>query len=245
MALNEFAINPDWDRIFNDSTFLTIESGNTEIQCQLLFSLLLHFKQLSLRQFLCFVFDSKLPAVRMRAGSLMSAKGNRRESFLPPTLFELWKQNFPSCQSSLDQLIILPRAKEIVLAESNKIIADKSLSMASTQCSTDHIFDALKPGRFAGLYSSLAPFTWDLLLTFTTSPNRHRKYNLTRTQSYTDKDDNFFEDDWLGEDELEAPGPEQFYGETGTEWFKQGFIRNPTFVSCTAIHYSKFGILMT
>ncbi|KAF8176951.1 hypothetical protein BJ912DRAFT_857190 [Pholiota molesta] len=228
MALNGFSVNPNWKTILEDSSFTAIGLETTDLQCQILFSLLVHFN-LSIRHFVSFLFDSELPAVKMRAGAVMSTKGNRIDSFLPPILFELWQQNFPASRSSLDQLVILPRAKEIVLAESNKIINGPSLSMKSTQCTTDYIFDALKPGHFATLYNSLAPFTWDLLLTFTTSPNRYRKYHFKGKTNSNDKGENILEDDWLEDGDYQSPGPEQFYSETGTDWFKQGFTRNPTF----------------
>jgi hypothetical protein len=230
MVLTGFSVDPNWKGVLEDPSFTAIGLETTELQCQILFSLLVHFN-LPVRHFVCFIFESKLAPVEMRAGAVLSTKGNRIDSFLPPTLFELWQQNFPACQSSLDQLVILPRAKEIVLSESNKIIYSPFLSMKSTQCTTDYIFDALKPDYFAALYNSLAPFTCNLLLTFTTSPNRYRKYHFKGSRNSDDKQEDISEDDWLEDSDHESLGPEQFSGETGKDWFKQGFHRNPTFVS--------------
>ena len=113
MPLKKISVDPDWTSILQGHLPYTIDLSEQEIQCQLLFSLLLHLN-LSLRDFIFFIFESKLPAVRMRVGSPMSARGNRRSSFLPSALFKLWIDNFPGSQPALDELIVQPRAKEIV-----------------------------------------------------------------------------------------------------------------------------------
>ncbi|PPQ79975.1 hypothetical protein CVT24_003795 [Panaeolus cyanescens] len=90
------------------------------------------------------------------------------------------------------------------------------------------IRQVLDPGNLANMYCKSAPFTWSLLMVFTTSPNRYRKERQTTSHPQTSRDT------WNDDEEV-VQGSTPFEGTTGVEWKAQGFIRNPTFSIIFAI----------
>ncbi|KAJ7340884.1 hypothetical protein DFH08DRAFT_963726 [Mycena albidolilacea] len=59
--------------------------------------------------------------------------------------------------------------------KATKIISDPRLKVRLKDCTLDHIRSVLNPGILPGIYREDAPYTWDFLSVFTTSPNEYRK----------------------------------------------------------------------
>jgi hypothetical protein len=91
MAPATLDVNPDWGALLSQLT-PTINLQNPQIQYQLVFSLLV-FLRLSLQEFLAFLFESTIPAVKHRAGMFIGySKSNR---FAPERIFCAWHGCFP------------------------------------------------------------------------------------------------------------------------------------------------------
>ncbi|KAJ7251604.1 hypothetical protein C8J57DRAFT_1520416 [Mycena rebaudengoi] len=217
-------VDPDW------RTLLSPLSGtpgfNTpQFQCHLVFSLLVYVG-LSLREFICFLFESSIPVVKQRAGIFM---GNHREhGFAPQRIFKAWHERFPKSSPYLHATIIKPCMEEIALQESDKVINDPRLKVRLKSCTLDYIRTALNPGILPDIYRADAPYSWDYLTVFTTSPNEYRKKRARRgdnAKAATPVEP----DEW--EETLEGGTDEsaEFSGETGGFWKGMGFTRNPTF----------------
>ncbi|KAF7372356.1 hypothetical protein MVEN_00095800 [Mycena venus] len=160
-------VNPDWAALLSQVSPAP-DLQNPQIQCQLLFSLLLFFG-LSIRQFLVFLFESTIPTVRHRAGLFMGNHPNH--GFAPQRIFKAWHDCFPKSIPHLHSTIIKPCMDEIALQESDKVMNDPRLK----DCTLDYIRNVLNPGILPGIYLEDAPYTWGFLSVFTTSPNEYRK----------------------------------------------------------------------
>lgn len=238
-------IDPNWDEILLPSLPSTVNLTDIQVQCHLVFSLILYLK-LSLREFLWFIFESNIPAVKRKAGLFMANKDSWAIPFAPAHLFSVWLARWPRSKPFLLEMI-KPCVQDVILEESNKIINDPELKIRTKTLTMQSIHHALDPGRLATRYKSLAPFLWDLLLVFTTSPNKSRKQRNAQ-KAHRDRDrasggvdsggDEIMdvpEGDIADEDEdgeeSEGIGGGEFTGETGAEWKSKGFDRNVTFVS--------------
>ncbi len=60
---------------------------------------------------------------------------------------------------------------EIVLEESDRIISDQSLQVRIDTLTIAGIRELLDPQKISEKYQELAPFFWNLLLVFSSSPN--------------------------------------------------------------------------
>lgn len=230
MSQNGLSVHPNWAQILSDTTGATGGTGHLaiELQCHLVFSLILHLN-LSVRDFLFFIFESDIRTVKQCAGTFMGYKSNWATPFSPARLFSAWHERFPRSRKHLHELIIKPCAKEITLDESNTIINDQFFKIALKSCTMEHIFDLLNPGKLAEKYEMVAPFTWDLLTTFTTSPNEYRRRRNKKAAAECGISARSAED-WNEEADDIAFSP-QLDSESSAHWRAQGFIRNATFVS--------------
>ncbi|KAJ7789131.1 hypothetical protein B0H14DRAFT_3574840 [Mycena olivaceomarginata] len=170
-AANTLDVNPDWATMLAQIN-PTLDLQNPQLQCQLLFSLLV-FLGTSIREFLLFLFESTVPAVRHRAGIFM---GNHPHNGFGPThIYRAWHDRFPKSVLHLNSTLVKPCMDEIALQESDKVISDPRLKVRLKDCTLDHIRSVLNPGILPGIYREDAPYTWDFLSVFTTSPNEYRK----------------------------------------------------------------------
>ncbi|KAJ6574474.1 hypothetical protein B0H19DRAFT_1254180 [Mycena capillaripes] len=150
--LNGLDVNTDWSILLSQvSPAPNLQSP--QIQCQLVFSLLI-FLGLSIREFLIFLFESTIPVVKHRAA---------------------WHDRFPKSIPHLHSTIIELCMGEIALEESNHVINHPRLKVRLLDCTLDYIRNILNPGILPGIYLEDAPFIWDYLSVFTTSPNKWRK----------------------------------------------------------------------
>ncbi|KAJ7793741.1 hypothetical protein B0H14DRAFT_3559321 [Mycena olivaceomarginata] len=183
-------VNPDWGTLLAP-LLASLDATKHRIQCQLVFSLLV-FLGLSIRDFLFFLFESSIPVVKQR---VVIFTGNQPTlGFAPQRVYAAWHDRFPKSIPHLHSTIIKPCMDEIALQESNKVISDP---------------------RFEGSIGSLeAPYSWDYLSTFTTSPNEYRKKRSKKA-----KDGKLSvpveADEWEETPEGSTDESAEFAGETG------------------------------
>jgi hypothetical protein len=219
-------VNPDWAALLSQVSPAP-DLQNPQIQCQLLFSLLLFFG-LSIQQFLVFLFESTIPTVRHRAGLFM---GNHSSHvFAPQRIFKAWHDRFPKSIPHLHSTIIKPCMDEIALQESDKVMNDPRLKVRLKDCTMDYIRNILNPGILPGIYLEDAPYTWDFLSVFTTSPNEYRK-KRARKGAKAKVATPVEPDEWEETPNGSSDDGAAFAGETGGFWKDMGFARNATFVS--------------
>ncbi|KAJ7780674.1 hypothetical protein DFH07DRAFT_765192 [Mycena maculata] len=216
-------VNPDW-KLLILSLEPTPNLNSLEIRCQLVFSLLV-FLGLSLREFLFFLFESAIPSVKQRAGIFMSS--NQAHSFAPRHLFQLWHERFPKSIPHLHSTI-KSCMEELALEESNKVINDPRLKVQLKSCTLDYIRSMLDPGPLPGIFQQDAPYAWDYLTIFTTSPNEYRK-KQARKGNNAWKETSVEADEWEETPEQSTDESTELAGETGGFWKEMGFTRNATF----------------
>ncbi|KAJ7698095.1 hypothetical protein B0H17DRAFT_1197074 [Mycena rosella] len=134
--------------------------------------------------------------------------------FTPGRVFKAWHDRFPKSIPHLHSAIIKPCMEEIALKESDKVINDSRLKVCLKSCTLDYIRSILDPGILPRIYLEDAPYTWNYLSVFITSPNGYRKRRAWKTNNAKLKTSSEA-DKW--EDMLEGSTEEadEFAGETG------------------------------
>ncbi|KAJ7846188.1 hypothetical protein B0H14DRAFT_2584259 [Mycena olivaceomarginata] len=165
------------------------------------------------------MFESTIPVVKHRAGMFM---GNHTQTgFAPGRIFRAWHDRYPKSIPHLHSTIIKPCMEKIALQESDRVINDPRLKF-------DYIRNVLNLGILPAIYAEDAPFTWDYLSVFTTSPNKWRK-----ERAQMGKDGNPAvpreANEWEETPEGSTGESGEFAGETEGFWKGMGFARNPTF----------------
>ncbi|KAJ7691214.1 hypothetical protein B0H14DRAFT_2652146 [Mycena olivaceomarginata] len=157
-SLDGIDVNPDWVTLLSPLS-VTIDLHNPRIQCHLLFTLLIFFGL----------------SVRGQAAS-WHPHGQQPDEWLgPERIFKAWHDRFPKSIPHLHSTIIKPCMEEIALKESDRVINYSRLKVRLVDCTLDYIRNVLNPGVLPGIYLEDAPYTWDYLSVFTTSPNKWRK----------------------------------------------------------------------
>ncbi|KAJ7189292.1 hypothetical protein GGX14DRAFT_580814 [Mycena pura] len=223
-SLDGIDVNPDWAALLCNLPS-SVDLKNPQTQCHLLFTLLVFFSLPSVREFLVFLFESSIPAVKQRVGIFMG--NTQTNDFGPERVFKAWHNRFPRSVPHLHSMIVKPCMHEIALKESDQVINDPRLKVRLFDCTLQYIRNILNPGELPTIYSEDALYTWDYLSVFTTSPNRWRK-----ERARTEKDGKPNTPSEVDECEETVPGAmDDFAGarETGGFWKCMGFARNPTF----------------
>ena len=226
-----------YDNNYWEGVFGTTKPKFTAVQrLHLLFSLII-FLQVSLTRFLSFMFTSKIEAVRVRTTRFMGyvpTASSLDEQFAPRGILQMWYDEFPKAQEHLNN-IIKPWAYQIAQDESDQLIKASSLQVKIKNLTLKEIQDLLRPETILAKYQELAPFTWELLHTFTASPNKYRKRKgrgNERSSEGPHDDDDWDDDPNFAEDE-----PEKTWSESPPT--PEGFQRNPNIVCILFLVASK------
>ena len=212
--------NKYWENLLEaKSVKLSLEN-----RLHLVFSLLI-FLQISIAQLITFTFTSEIAAVRSKAARFMgfTPTAHAEHKFPPGTIIRRWYDSFPNARQHLDNAI-KPYACEIAHKESDRLIRDDDLRIKIKDLTLKGIQDLLQPSKLQAKYQVLAPFTWELLYTFTASPNKYRKQKQQGGQTSDEEENN---EDWCDNpniDEDENPLSE------GAAATPEGFARNPHLV---------------
>ncbi|KAJ7576224.1 hypothetical protein C8J56DRAFT_900144 [Mycena floridula] len=145
--------------------------------------------------------------------------------FPPSMLFWHWynRARFPGARKHL-QAMIQECAFDIAVAESDNIISYKGFKLRIKSITIGSLRKLLNPKVLARCYQELAPFTWNLLLKFSSSPNpcRHRNSAPGGTTSQSGPAEY---SDWDDDPDLDDIGPDIQPAFTKDE----GSTRNPIF----------------
>lgn len=194
-------------------------------QLQLVFSLII-FLQISIAQFLEFLFESEIKEVKNRASRFMGytpTADTEDKKFPPGMVFRAWLKNFPKSRKFLREMIE-PFTKEILEEESDNIIDDVELKVKMKTLTLKGIQELLQPQRIMDKYCEHAPFTWNILYAFAASPNKFRKQK-SRKVAASEAEGN---EDWEDDPNLADDEPEKTWSVPQTP---EGFARNPVLVS--------------
>ncbi len=190
---------------------------------------------LSLVSFLEFYFTSSIRVVRTQAGAFMAYRPEATDSrrFAPGYLYQIWHMEWPGARKHLHHTIE-DCACEIVLEESDRIISDQSLQVRIDMLTIAGIRELLDPQKISEKYQELAPFFWNLLLVFSSSPNRYQK------EKYGQEDINMQEPAQeslpTNQDKDWSEGPNNDSPPDGGDPFKmKGFSRSPIYVRYSII----------
>jgi hypothetical protein len=155
-----------------------LRQASLHICIHLIFSLIC-FLNVSLFQFLKFTFENDIKQVKGKASIFMGyniQRGPLKYNRWPPALLlHLWSTQWSVVCHKHFKDMIAPYASEIVLRESDCLISDKTLQISLKKVMIKSILNILKPKSLVVTYQDKAPFTFQMLHTFATSPNPHRK----------------------------------------------------------------------
>lgn len=242
-AESEGELTVNWSSVLPQDVKKQLNAKSTAKKIQLVVSLIL-FLKLPFAPLLWYLFESDQPAVKQRAGTFLRTNGNSHPDsdayFAPRKLFHLWHTRFDFCRKSVHELLVKPCAVRIAELESNKGITAKDLSIKLSKLTMKDVRELLHPGKLIHRYRELFPFTFDILLAFTASPNKYRRYNMDSkrdgTEAIPDKEDPLvqdydeWDDDGLEDDETlgEEDKPWSSDWRSDPQW--AGFARCPLHV---------------
>ncbi|KAK7006618.1 hypothetical protein R3P38DRAFT_3325954 [Favolaschia claudopus] len=192
------------------------------------------FFSISIRQLLHWLFTTKVPRATRAVSHFMgffSTQDSLEDQLGPAMVFALWRDaaRYPRAQKYLREMTI-PCAHELVLEDSDRIITSPILQIRLKTLTIQQLRDVLHPTKLVEIIQRLAPFTWNLLHTFSASPNASRK----RRKSDKGEEMVTEEEDWIDDpnDDSNLESGEADPGDfAGHGWRKDypGFARNPVF----------------
>ncbi|KAJ7823899.1 hypothetical protein B0H14DRAFT_3131670 [Mycena olivaceomarginata] len=158
--------------------------------------------------------------------------------FAPALIFNLWRdgKRWPKAQKYLREMTI-PCAHELALQDSDRVISSPHLRIRLKTLTISQLRELLHPTKLIEIIKELAPFTWGILHTFSTSPNKTRKYRKSDEDVPMPPTSTEVEEDWADDDENIEEGEANPPGAPNRQWSKDypGFSRNPVFVIFLAI----------
>ncbi|KAJ7443266.1 hypothetical protein FB451DRAFT_1568716 [Mycena latifolia] len=220
-----------------------------EARFHLIFSLMI-FLSISTRQFLHWLFTMEIPSVTKRISHFMGFFGTESSleaQFAPAMLFSLWRdrKRWPKAQKYLREMTV-PCAHELALQDSDRVISSPHLRIRLKTLTIRELRELLHPTKLVEIIKGLAPFTWGILHTFCTSPNRSRRQRKAEEDvPMPPSDPSAGEEDWTDDPnddpDLEA-GEADPAGTPKRNWSKDypGFSRNPVFVILLTISMLAF-----
>jgi hypothetical protein len=129
----------------------------------------------------------------------------------------------------------IPCAHELALQDSDRVISSPHLRIRLKTLTISQLRELLHPTKLIEIIKELAPFTWGILHTFSTSPNKTRKYRKSDEDVPMPPTSTEVEEDWAddpNDDENIEEGEANPPGAPNRQWSKDypGFSRNPVFV---------------
>ncbi|KAJ7197913.1 hypothetical protein GGX14DRAFT_503908, partial [Mycena pura] len=162
--------------------------------------------------------------------------------FGPAMLFALWRDRarWPRAQKHIRTMTI-PCAHELALEDSNRLINSPDLRINMQTLTIHKLRTLLHPQKLVDVFKGLAPFMWQILHTFSASPNHYRRRqaaeaadaNEAATVADLEGDepmpDVHDEGDWADDPNLASgeADPDTILPHWSEEY--PGFARNPVF----------------
>ncbi|KAJ7431901.1 hypothetical protein FB451DRAFT_1421046 [Mycena latifolia] len=235
-----------WQSLFPEGQLMGL---TLEARFHLIFSLMI-FLSISTRQFLHWLFTTEIPSVTKRISHFMGffrTESSLEAQFAPAMLFSLWRdrKRWPKAQKYLREMTV-PCAHELALQDSDRVISSPHLRIRLKTLTIRELRELLHPTKLVEIIKGLAPFTWGILHTFCTSPNRSRRQRKAEEDvPMPPSDPSAGEEDWADDPnddpDLEA-GEADPAGTPKLNWSKDypGFSRNPVFVILLTISMLAF-----
>ncbi|KAJ7875119.1 hypothetical protein B0H14DRAFT_2343364 [Mycena olivaceomarginata] len=159
--------------------------------------------------------------------------------FGPAMLFGLWRDRirWPRAQRHIRTMTV-PCAHELALQDSNRLINNPELRIKMKTLTIHNLRTLLHPQKLIQVFKDLAPFMWQILHTFSASPNNHRRRQAAEIAVLADdlgEDDPMpdvdseDEEDWADDPNLESGEVDP--NSVPSHWPQEyvGFARNPVF----------------
>ncbi|KAJ7028826.1 hypothetical protein C8F04DRAFT_1265579 [Mycena alexandri] len=193
------------------------------------------FLSLSTRQLMHWLFTTEIPSVTKRVSHFMgffSTENTLETQFAPALIFNLWRDGsrWPKAQKYIREMTI-PCAHELVVQDSDRVISSPHLRVRLKSLTIRDLRELLHPTKLIGIIKELAPFTWGILHTFSTSPNRARRQRKADEDVPMSETEEDWEDDPNDDPDIEkgksdpASAPKRGWADD-----YPGFSRNPVFV---------------
>jgi hypothetical protein len=214
-----------------------------ESRLHLIFSLTMYLS-ISVRQLIYWIFTTNIPSVSRRVSVFMGfneSESTPEAQFGPAMLFGLWRDRirWPRAQRHLRTMTV-PCAHELALQDSNRLINNPELRIKMKTLTIHNLRTLLHPQKLIQVFKDLAPFMWQILHTFSASPNNHRRRQAAEIAVLADdlgEDDPMpdvdseDEEDWADDPNLESGEVDP--NSVPSHWPQEyvGFARNPVFVS--------------
>ncbi|KAG8938816.1 hypothetical protein FRC04_007424 [Tulasnella sp. 424] len=189
-----------------DVKTVCLDPKNITARIHLIISLILYLA-VPLKQLLHYLFSSANHQVALSAGKFISRRDEQQIPFGPSDLYQLWYIRYPKCRDNLAELVIRPSAQSIVLAESDRAISDPKLKITLSDLTVDSVRELLAPSGLEQRYRQHMLFFFNLLETFTKSPDRYQKRKGSKSTADEEESDyDSGQEDGLGRD---APTAEE------------------------------------
>ncbi|KAJ7056827.1 hypothetical protein C8F01DRAFT_1087095 [Mycena amicta] len=197
------------------------------------------FLSVSIRQLIHWLFTTEIPSVKKRISHFMgffATESTLESQFAPALIFNLWRDGsrWPKAQQHLRKMTI-PCAHELALEDSDRIISSPHLRVRLKTLTIHRLRELLHPSKLIEIVQELAPFTWGILHTFSTSPNRARRQRKSEEDVPMPTSTEEEEEDWADDpnddgniDEGDASSSDPPHRQWSEAY--QGFSRNPIFV---------------
>ena len=124
----------------------------------------------SFNDFLIAFYSSDDTSIASQRGRCLTKVDGAR--FTPEELLDLWLANCPSGSQSYLEHVIVDRASRIIIKETNRACALKSLSVSTTSVKADDVDEHFLLSKLETVYTATLPCLWFLLNAIITSPNR-------------------------------------------------------------------------
>jgi hypothetical protein len=218
-----------------DTRLSGMKNASIQTKLHLILSLVI-FLGVSVQHLLNFIFSTDVKSVRDRASRYMGFTPSAMDDssqFHPSALYQLWHENWPNSRKHLHQMI-KPCANEIILQESDRIITDPALQVRIKDLTISDLRGLLAPDKLIKKYQDNAPFMFELMRTFSASPNKYRKSRTRKearegeSRAFDNQDSGSgSEDEWNDDPNLDFDTEDR-----GTDWWNdiEGFSRNPIHV---------------
>ena len=124
----------------------------------------------SFNDFLIAFYSSGDTSIATQRGSCLTKNDGAR--FAPEELLGLWFDHCPLGSQDYLEHVIVDRASRIIVKETDKACALKSLSVSTTSVEADDLDEDFLLSKLETEYTGTLPHLWHLLNTIVTSSNR-------------------------------------------------------------------------
>lgn len=131
---------------------------------------LIRSQKWSFNNFLIAFYSSSDASIASQRGRCLTKVDGAR--FAPEELLDLWLDGCPSSSQGYLERVIVDRASRIIIKETDKACALKSLSVSTTSVKADDVDEHFLLSKLESVYTATLPCLWFLLNAIVASSNR-------------------------------------------------------------------------